>query len=131
MITRSGRPHFVNDSWFPNCQQVTMDGACRLVALRDIHAGEELSYSCVTLENAGVMGGSSGAGGGSAGPLATAERQSILAQNWDFTCTCPRCRHVVDTRAFDAAHVCYCGAVCVHVDRSTGVCVCHPSRVDT
>jgi hypothetical protein len=103
----------VNHSCFPNCQQVTFGGACRLIALRGIEAGEELSYSYVSLD------GSEGS-----------ERRELIQENWAFTCRCGRCTGGVEAgmlRAFDDEHVCCCGAVCLAVDRSTAECVCNIS----
>jgi hypothetical protein len=97
----------VNHSCLPNCQQVTVDGSCRLVALRDIERGEELSYSYVSILHT------------------NAERRAAIAFNWEFTCTCQRCRGTVDCSAFDAEHACCCGAICLTVDRSTQECVCN------
>jgi SET and MYND domain-containing protein len=105
----------VNHSCLPNCQQITTDGCCQLIALCDIAVGEELSYSYVTLD-------SSNSG------RSRDERRRVIDKNWAFTCTCPRCQNLVDCRAFDTAHTCYCGAVCVQVDRRTGSCVCNPPR---
>jgi hypothetical protein len=111
----------VNHSCLPNCQQVTADGACSLLALRDIAPGEELSYSYVSLLGA------------------VEERQGSLLKNWGFTCRCARCVGAgapaagggdleAFIGAFDAAHVCACGAVCLVVNRDTGECICNPSR---
>jgi len=106
----------VNHSCLPNCQQVTADGSCRLVALRDIQVGEELSYTYVS-----ILKGST-----------TAERRASIAYNWEFDCACGRCQGTSDCEAFDAAHTCCCGAICLAVDRGddADVCICNlPSVV--
>jgi hypothetical protein len=105
----------VNHSCFPNCQQLTVDGACTLVALRNIQVGEELSYSYVSL-----LGDAR-------------ERKDSIFKNWEFQCICERCCCCCNNNkssddycaAFDAEHVCFCGAVCLVVDRETGECVCN------
>jgi hypothetical protein len=103
----------VNHSCKPNCQQQTADGGTKLVALRDIFAGEELSYSYVALEGGSV------------------ERKDCIHSNWGFHCNCARCEGA-DCTAFDADHVCICGAVCLVVDRSSGtdLCTCNPANAD-
>mmetsp|Transcript_20889 Transcript_20889/g.38327 ORF Transcript_20889/g.38327 Transcript_20889/m.38327 type:complete len:333 (-) Transcript_20889:17-1015(-) len=100
----------VNHSCLPNCQQISDGGSCRLRALRDIEAGEELSYSYVSLEGTDV------------------ERKGAIVDNWEFICRCHRCRGG-DCSAFDVAHVCYCGAVCYEVDRTQSDCVCNGPTV--
>jgi hypothetical protein len=99
----------VNHSCFPNCQQLTVNGACTLVALRNIQVGEELSYSYVSLEGNAQ------------------ERKDSIIKNWEFECICERCRKPSghSCTSFDAEHVCFCGAVCLVVDRGTGECVCN------
>jgi hypothetical protein len=116
----------VNHSCLPNCQQVTTRGQCRLIALFDIPIGQELSYCYVSLLDDDTHNSSSTMRScASAG----AERRQLIRKNWEFTCACPRCRNLEDCRAFDAEHTCYCGAVCLQVDRSTGACVCNPPMV--
>jgi hypothetical protein len=102
----------VNHSCVPNCQQLTVDGATLLVALRTIQVGEELSYSYISL-----LGED------------TQERKDLIRTNWEFECLCERCtcQQPADDycATFDAEHVCFCGAVCLVVDRETGECVCN------
>lgn len=102
----------VNHSCLPNCQQQTTNGVCQLIALYDVPAGTELSYSYVSLLSS-----------------SSNERKQALRKNWEFTCTCVRCRNLVDCRVFDEEHTCYCGAVCLEVDRSVGSCVCNPPMI--
>mmetsp|Transcript_8950 Transcript_8950/g.18320 ORF Transcript_8950/g.18320 Transcript_8950/m.18320 type:complete len:328 (+) Transcript_8950:63-1046(+) len=101
----------VNHSCLPNCQQITVGGACQLIALRNIEVGEELSYSYVSLS--GKM----------------EDRKHDILKNWNFCCSCRRCLGHFDCRAFDTDHVCFCGAVCLTVDRTTGECVCNEPTV--
>ena len=98
----------VNHSCLPNCCQTTTGGRARLVALRDIEAGEELSYSYASIEGT------------------TATRRASIESTWGFRCLCARCEGTADCGAFDEEHVCYCGAVCVSVERGKGSCVCNP-----
>ena len=107
----------VNHSCLPNCQQVTWDGSCRLVALRDICVGEELSYTYVS-----ILTGSDTTT--TTITTSTAERRASIAYNWDFHCVCGRCQGTVDCVAFDAAHTCCCGAICLAVDRGKDDTVC-------
>lgn len=100
----------VNHSCLPNCQQITELGTCRLRALRDISAGEILTYSYMSLEDSEV------------------ERKSAIEDTWEFVCDCFRCQGG-DCRDFDERHVCFCGAVCYEVDRTTGGCVCNEPTV--
>lgn len=100
----------VNHSCLPNCQQITEGGYCRLRALRDILPGEELTYSYMSLEGTEM------------------ERKEAIRETWDFTCRCSRCRGG-DCQAFDAEHVCFCGAVCFEVDRRQCECVCNRPTV--
>ena len=53
-----------------------------------------------------------------------AERKDVIEDNWKFTCLCYR-YGVGDCRDFDAEHLCFCGAVCYEVHRTTGECVCN------
>ena len=101
----------VNHSCLPNCQQLTKSGSCSLVALRDIDAGEELSYSYIM----------------SLGERNKERKESIL-RNWNFSCICGRCSQKQDCQAFDSEHTCYCGSICLEVDRSSGTCICNPAR---
>jgi hypothetical protein len=102
----------VNHSCLPNCQVMVEYGQCRLVALRDIAAGEELSYSYVSLQ-----GGEE-------------DRKRSIKDTWQFSCRCERCCGEVDCSAFDWAHVCYCGSVCVAVERSAAEeCVCNTPKI--
>lgn len=105
----------VNHSCLPNCQQITVDGSCRLVALREIPVGEELSYAYVSILK----------------DTSTAERRASIAYNWEFHCVCSRCQGTSDCQAFDAAHTCCCGAICLSVDRGddADVCICNPPSV--
>ena len=96
----------VNHSCKPNCQQITYNGSCRLRALRDIHIGEELSYSYMSLEGSDI------------------ERKANITDNWKFVCQCYRCKGG-ECIEFDAMHTCYCGSVCYEVERTTGECVCN------
>lgn len=100
----------VNHSCAPNCQQFTQDGSCQLRALRDIDVGEELNYSYISLDST------------------DSERKTAIEENWKFTCKCYRCAGG-DCQTFDAAHTCYCGAVCYDVDRTSGECVCNTGKV--
>jgi hypothetical protein len=98
----------VNHSCLPNCQQVTLDGSCRLVALRQIEAGEELTWTY-----ASILSNS-------------AERRAFIAFNWEFNCACARCRDTAeDCVSFDKEHTCCCGSVCLAVDRNVEACVCN------
>jgi hypothetical protein len=115
----------VNHSCLPNCQQVTTRGKCRLIALFDIPIGQELSYSYVSLLHDDTPNTNTS----STNKSAAAERKRLIRKNWEFTCACPRCRNLKDCQAFDAEHTCYCGAVCLQVDRSTGSCICNPPMV--
>jgi hypothetical protein len=112
----------VNHSCLPNCQQVTTKGKCRLIARVDIPIGQELSYSYVSLIQDDIDSTASSIS-------SSTERKRLIRKNWEFTCACPRCRNLKDCRAFDAEHTCYCGAVCLQVDRSTGSCICNPPMV--
>ena len=100
----------VNHSCVPNCCQLVVDGTVTLTALRHIEAGEELSYSYVSME------------GGD-----RARMESIL-DTWGFECNCRRCRGEPQA-GFDKEHVCVCGSICLQVDRTTSECVCHPAKV--
>ena len=100
----------VNHSCYPNTQQITDNGSCRLRALRDIDIGEELSYSYVSLEGSDV------------------DRKTAITDNWRFVCKCHRCLGG-ECSEFDARHTCYCGAVCYEADRTSGECVCNHGRV--
>ena len=64
----------VNHSCLPNCQQLTINGACTLVALVDIQMGHELSYSYVSLLEGEAQ-----------------ERKESIQKNWEFQCICQRC----------------------------------------
>jgi hypothetical protein len=129
----------VNHSCLPNCQQITTDGRCQLIALCDIPVGEELSYSYVSLTDTTATTTATTAATTTSTTASTCmantsssnqERLRVIQKNWEFTCTCARCRDRVDCRAFDAEHTCYCGAVCLQVDRSIGSCVCNPPRIE-
>jgi hypothetical protein len=122
----------VNHACLPNCQQLTTGGQCKLIALRDLKADEELSYSYISLavaeDSRGT--GNSIASDVAANDAATRDRQAALHLNWEFICGCRRCRGgstcAAECAAFDAAHTCFCGSVCLEVDRASGGCVCNP-----
>ena len=121
----------VNHSCLPNCQQITTNGTCQLIALQDIAIGGELTYCYISLLT------SAGATNYLDNDAAMAEREQqksrermqTIRDQWEFSCMCARCIGGVDCRAFDAEHTCYCGAVCLSVDRSTGACECNPSML--
>mmetsp|Transcript_55967 Transcript_55967/g.67462 ORF Transcript_55967/g.67462 Transcript_55967/m.67462 type:complete len:110 (+) Transcript_55967:159-488(+) len=101
----------VNHSCLPNCEQrLTKNGGCSLIALRDIHVGEELCFSYVS-----ILGTND-------------ERREALSYNYRFRCCCPRCMGD-DCTAFDAEHTCFCGGISLEVDRRKGECVCNPFSI--
>jgi hypothetical protein len=102
----------VNHSCLPNCQVLVVEGWCRLVALRELAAGEELSYSYVSMQ-------------GSA-----RDRRRAIENTWQFTCRCERCVGRTDCAVFDREHVCYCGSISVAVERSqVAECRCNAPRI--
>lgn len=120
----------VNHSCLPNCQQITTNGKCQLIALHDIGIGEELTYcyiSLLTSVGATDFRNTDATIATAKRNQQTRERMGTIRDQWEFTCLCARCGDSADCRAFDAEHTCYCGAVCLSVDRSTGACVCNPS----
>ncbi|CAE8636183.1 unnamed protein product, partial [Polarella glacialis] len=100
-----------NHSCVPCCTQRVEGGRVCLVALRDLAAGEELSFSYIDLS------------------LPSDERQQLIWQSWHFRCSCVRCSCAEEAssrsgaaaassvqaalRAFDARHLCVCGGLVV------------------
>lgn len=121
----------VNHSCLPNCQQITTNGKCMLIALRDIPIGDELTFCYISLPTTAVPPASCDDEQARAinRHAEILERKNILWDQWEFTCRCARCGDRADCRDFDAEHTCYCGAVCLSVDRSKGTCICNPSTI--
>ncbi|CAE7197827.1 Smyd3 [Symbiodinium natans] len=73
-----------NHSCRPNCAFVLSDDAtCGLVAIQEIKADEEITVSYISESNL---------------LLPILQRRSALLRPWQFTCACPRCVGVDDTR---------------------------------
>eukprot|EP00439_Symbiodinium_sp_Y106_P084168 s1525_g25.t1 len=86
---------YTNHSCVPNCVEEIGGGCVRFVALRDIEAGEEITFSYLDLS------------------LPLEDRKSLMKTSWDFSCDCARCRGTpcAEALAFDEEHLCHCGAI--------------------